>query len=313
MGLLWGGVSFDVAKDIPSLAGKVILVTGGNSGLGKASTAALAKYGKPEKIFLAARSAEKAEAAIEAIKRDVPDAAVVPLVLDLASFESIKSAARTFLSQSDRLDILMLNAGIMATPAGLTKEGYEIQFGTNHVGHFLLTKLLLPLLRATAARPEKPDVRVVAVSSTLLTAAPAAGFDETLTRTDGSAVNTWTRYGHSKLANALMAREMARRYPELTCVSVHPGAVSTNLLGPFQQSNILASVGGMLLKPFMASPETGAKNQLWASTSADVKSGAYYVPVGDLDSARLSAKARNDELARKLWEWSEKEVEGQEI
>lgn len=314
MGLFGGGASFDAAKDIPSLAGKVILVTGGNSGLGKASIAALAKYGKPAKVFLAARNVERAEAAIDDIKRDVPDAPIVPLQLDLASFESIKSAARTFLSQSDRLDILMMNAGIMATPAGQTEDGYELQVGTNHVGHFLLTKLLLPVLRATAARPEKPDVRVVVLSSVGLAMAPSSGFDESWVRTDGSAVTTWTRYGQSKLANALMARELARRYPELTTAAVHPGVVATNLLGPTEQSyGIFSRIGVALFKLFIVSPETGAKNQLWAAVSSDVKSGGYYTPVGVLDTSWRTAKARNDELARKVWEWTEGELKGQEI
>lgn len=315
MGLFGGGASFTPSKDIPSLDGKVILVTGGNSGLGKASITDLAKYGKPAKIFLAARSVEKAEAAIEDIKHAVPEANIVPLQLDLASFDSIKSAARTFLSQSDRLDLLMLNAGIMATPPGQTKEGYEIQFGTNHVGHFLLTKLLLPVLRATAAaaRPEKPDVRIVVLTSAVLGLAPPSGFDEGWVRTDGSAVMTFTRYGQSKLANALMARELARRYPELTSAAVHPGAVATRLLGPFGQSGILGRVGAMLVTPFLATPENGARNQLWAAVSGDVKSGEYYMPVGVVGWGRGSGNARNDELARKVWEWTEAGVKGQEI
>ncbi|KAH8904902.1 NAD(P)-binding protein [Coniochaeta sp. PMI_546] len=310
---LFGGVSFTPSKDIPSLAGKVILVTGGNAGLGKQSILELARYGKPAKIFMAARSLEKVQAAIEDIKKTVPDANIVPLQLDLASFDSIKSAAKSFIQQSDRLDILMLNAGIMATPPGQTKEGYEIQFGTNHVGHFLFTKLLLPVLRATAARPEHPDVRVVVLTSAGLGFAPASGFDESWVRTDGSAVYTFTRYGQSKLANALFARELAKRYPEITAVAVHPGAVNTNLIGPFAQTGLIGRLAGLLMKPLAASPETGAKNQLWASVSKEVKNGEYYMPVGVVGWGRGTANARNDELAKKLWEWTEGEVKGQEI
>jgi NAD(P)-dependent dehydrogenase (short-subunit alcohol dehydrogenase family) len=310
---LFGGVSFDAAKDIPSLAGKVILVTGGNAGLGKVSIKNLAKYGKPAKIYMAARNADKAQAAIDDIKQVVPDANIVPLQLDLTSFESIKSAARTFLSQADRLDVLMLNAGIMATAPGQTKEGYEIQFGTNHVGHFLLTKLLLPILRSTAAKPEKPDVRVVVLTSAGLGLAPAVGFDESWVRSDGSAVMTWTRYGQSKLANALMARELARRYPEITSVAVHPGTVNTNLGDPFQQSGIVGRVAMMLVSPFLATPENGARNQLWATVSPDVKNGEYYMPVGTVGWGRGTVNARSDELAKKVWEWTEGELKGQEI
>lgn len=312
---LFGGVSFTPSKDIPSLAGKVILVTGGNAGLGKQSILELARYGKPAKIFMAARNLDKARAAIEDIKKAAPDSPteIVPLQLDLASFDSIKAAAREFLRQSDRLDVLMLNAGIMAAPPGQTKEGYEIQFGTNHVGHFLFTKLLLPVLRATAARPEKPDVRVVVLTSAGIGLAPAKGFDESWVRTDGSAVYTFTRYGMSKLANALFARELAKRYPDLTVAAVHPGVVNTNLMGPFEQQGVLGRVAGLLMRPFSASTETGAKNQLWAAVSKDVKSGEYYMPVGVVGWGRGTANARNDELAKRVWEWTEAEVKGQEI
>ncbi|KAB5522937.1 short-chain dehydrogenase/reductase [Coniochaeta sp. 2T2.1] len=309
------GVSFTASKDLPSLAGKTILVTGGNAGLGKQSVHDLAKYGKPAKIFLAARSLQKAQSAIDEIKQDVPDANIVSLQLDLTSFDSINAAARTFLSQSDSLDILMLNAGIMATPPGQTKEGYEIQFGTNHMGHFLLTKLLLPVLRATVARPDdKPaDVRIVVLSSAGIGLAPASGFDDSWVRTDGSAVSTLTRYGQSKLANALMARELARRYPEITSIAVHPGTVNTGLADAFQDSGVLQNILLMVVRPFLATPEMGARNQLWAAVSGDVKNGEYYMPVGAVGWGRGTANARDDELARKVWEWTEGELKGQEI
>jgi len=310
---LFGGVSFTPSKDIPSLDGKVILVTGGNSGLGKQSILEFARYGKPAKIYMAARSAEKAQAAIDDIKKTVPDANIVPLPLDLTSFDSIKSAAKSFLQQSDRLDILMLNAGIMTTPAGQTKEGYEIQFGTNHVGHCLLAKLLLPVLRATAARPEHPDVRVVVLTSAGLGLAPSSGFDESWLKTDGSAVYTFTRYGQSKMANALFARELAKRYPEITAVAVHPGVVNTNLIVPFANTGFIQKVLGTITSKLSTSLESGARNQVWASVSKDVKSGEYYTPVGVVGSGRGTSNARNDELAKKVWEWTETELKGQEI
>lgn len=308
------GVSFTPSKDIPALTGKVILVTGGNTGLGEQSILEFARYGRPAKIFLAARSADKAQATIAKIQSAVGGqeacCPIIPLSLDLTSFESIKSAARTFVHQSDRLDILMLNAGIMAVPAGQTKEGYEIQLGTNHVGHALLTKLLLPTLLSTAERPGA-DVRVVVLSSAGMGIAPKLGFDPTWAKTDGSAVYTWTRYGQSKLANALFARELARRYPAIRAVAVHPGAVNTNLMIPLSQSSLVAKV---LLAPFkllIATAETGARNQVWASVSDQAKSGEYYTPVGVVGND--NKLARDDGLAARLWEWTEKELEGQEI
>lgn len=309
-----GGVSFTASTDIPPLTGKVILVTGGNSGLGKQSILDLARYGKPAKIFLAARNAGKAKAAMEEIKQSVPDAPIVPLDLDLTSFDSIKSAAKAFTQQSDRLDVLMLNAGIMAGPPGQTKEGYEIQFGTNHVGHALLTKLLLPTLRATAARPESTDVRIIVLTSVGLGLAPAKiGINFETIRTSCSSIATWTRYGQSKLANALFARELARHYPEIKSVAIHPGAVDTNLMVPFRDSNFLIKLLFPLGRMWFNAVETGAKNQLWATVTQDITNGEYYMPVGVVGSGRGVDLLRNEELAKKLWEWTEKELKGQEI
>jgi NAD(P)-dependent dehydrogenase (short-subunit alcohol dehydrogenase family) len=310
-------VPFEPSKDIPSLAGKVILVTGGNTGLGKQSILELARYGKPSKIYLAARDQQKAKGAIDEIKTHAPDAPIVPLDLDLTSFESIKDAARTFLKQEERLDVLMLNAGIMAVPNATTKEGYEIQFGTNHVGHALLTKLLLPTLLKTARRPEKPDVRVVVLTSAGLgLASPGQGIKLDSVKTDGSGMYTWTRYGQSKLANALFARELAKRYPEIKAVAVHPGVVDTQLMLPFAKTlGVFNLAVTALFKPFLKTVETGARNQVWATVSKEVESGEWYTPVGikGTVTVRGTDLARDDNLAKKLWDWTEKELEGQEI
>src|SRR6195952_3199478 len=131
------GVSFNPDADIPPLDRKVILITGGNIGLGKQSAKYLAKH-NPAEIWIAARSAETGNAAVEEIKVVSPNVSVRFLPMDLGSFESIKMAAKTFVDSVSRLDILMLNAGIMGTPAGVTKNGYESRFGINHVGHALL-------------------------------------------------------------------------------------------------------------------------------------------------------------------------------
>jgi retinol dehydrogenase-12 len=278
--LFGGGVSFTAAQDIPSLKGKVVLVTGGNSGLGKQS--------------------------------------IRPLDLDLTSFESIKKAAARFTSEADRLDILMLNAGIMATSAGLTKEGYEIQFGTNHVGHALLTKLLMPLLLKTAEEKSsgdedmKNDVRVVVLSSAGHQIAPTGGIQFDTLKGTQEKMTTWTRYGQSKLANILFAKEMAKRYPQITSVSLHPGAVNTNLTKPMADRFLFARLLTPLVSRVTATVETGAKNQLWAATSKQgIANGEYYTPVGV--SGKGSAYSTDGKLAAQLWEWTEKELEGQSI
>ncbi|KAK2071266.1 hypothetical protein P8C59_005703 [Phyllachora maydis] len=217
------GVAFRPDKDIPPLIDKVILVTGGNIGLGKAAIDVLAQH-EPATIWLAARSPEKAEAAIADVLAQARAAGIARppavrfLELDLTSFASIRRAARTFRDAADRLDVLMLNAGVMATPPGLTSEGYELQFGTNHVGHALLTKLLLPTLLSTAARPAA-DVRVVVLSSAAHMMAPRGGVKlDAVTSPDCHGMYTWRRYGQSKLANILFARQLALEYPQLKVV-----------------------------------------------------------------------------------------------
>lgn len=169
-----GGFSFEPQKDVPSLQGKVILVTGGNIGLGKQAILEYAQHG-PRQIWLAARNLDKAKAAADEIQSQAPDAPIKLLRLDLESFESVNEAAKTFAAESDRLDILMLNAGIMASTPGLTEQGYAIQFGTNHMGHALLTKLLLPVLDKTAKSGTDADVRVVSLSSTAHRMLPKGG------------------------------------------------------------------------------------------------------------------------------------------
>jgi len=210
-------------------------------------------------------------------------------------------------SKEKKLDVLFLNAGIMATPAGLTEQGYEIQFGTNHVGHALLTKLLLPTLLETAKTPDA-DVRVVSLSSAGHALAPSKGiiFDEL--KTDMASSLTLTRYGQSKLANVLFTKELARHNPQFTAVSLHPGVVNTELYRSMGTWFGIGKVLDLVRKTVYTSVQDGAKNQLWAATAKDVKTGEYYTPVGVLGNG--SRNAEDEELAEKLWTWTEEEIKG---
>ncbi|EAU32560.1 predicted protein [Aspergillus terreus NIH2624] len=301
------GSSFDPERDVPDLSGKVIFVTGGNAGLGKETILQLARH-SPSRIYLGARNATKAQDAIASIEAVIPtpvDIRHIPL--DLTSFQSIRAAAEKFHADCDRLDILILNAGTMANPPELTADGFEIQFGTNHIGHFLLTKLLLPTLQKTAAAPTtpRPDVRVITVSSMANHSGPSF---EVMTSTPALLeAHTFIRYSASKAANVLFAAELARRYPEIMSVSIHPGAVTSELYRHQRSMGLAAKVSIGLMSAFFRSVRTGAKNQIWAATvSRDrLMNGAYYIPIGTRGSSRFE---RDADLARRLWEWTDEKV-----
>ncbi|KAK2608958.1 hypothetical protein QQS21_002534 [Conoideocrella luteorostrata] len=306
MGIDKAAIPFDPAKDIPSLEGKVILVTGGNNGLGKQSICEYAKH-NPRQIWLAARNVAAAQAVVDEIHQLKPDASVRVLELDLTSFASVKKAAQRFVTECDRLDILMLNAGIMAASPGLTENGYEIQFGTNHVGHALLTKLLLPTLERTAQ--SRADVRVVVLSSRGHFLAPREGIRFDSLKTTADELKPFERYGQSKLANVLFARQLAAHYPHLTVTSVHPGIVRTNLVNSMSGVSFTERLLSPIANYWFTPVNQGAKNQLWASVSQfDIKSGEYYEPVGV--SRKASRLARDEDLAKELWDWTAHELEG---
>lgn len=193
----------------------------------------------------------------------------------------------------------------MATPYGITKDGYEAQLGTNYLGHALLTELLLPLMVATAALPDS-DVRIVSVSSIGHHMAPRGGilFDHEATKQ----LTPAQLYGQSKLANILHAKSLARRCPKILSTAVHPGVIRTELYGPVQQAFWLVrfaiqTVGSL----FFASVEFGALNQLWAATGPrrELENGAYYMPVGKQIGA--SKYALDVKLSERLWRWTEQQ------
>jgi retinol dehydrogenase 12 len=238
----------------------------------------------------------------------VPSAQLTPIQMDLASLASVDAAAKKVLAMTSRLDILMNNAGIMAVPSQITVDGYEIQFGTNYLGHALLTKLLLPTMLETA-KESQSDVRIVTLTSHSHTRAPVGGIQFQSLRSGDSSSTPLQKYGQSKLANILHATELARRYPNIKTVAVHPGMVQTGLTTTMQKSFILARFIVPVVSHFNAvGVEQGALNQLWAATDPAVESGEYYEPIGV--SGLGSVLSRDTTLAEKLWAWTEDEIIG---
>lgn len=199
----------------------------------------------------------------------------------------------------------MNNAGIMATPPGSTTEGYEIQFGTNYIGHALLTRLLIPILLSTVDE-HKSDVRIINISSEAHRLAPGGIlFDKAKLDARGP----WVRYGQSKLANILFTRELAVRYPSITSVAINPGIISTDLYGPSERTNALvrlstATIGALT----MGNVALGALNQLWAAVGhhEELVSGRYYSWKGNMSKG--SKRAQDARLAQQLWDWTMEEL-----
>jgi NAD(P)-dependent dehydrogenase (short-subunit alcohol dehydrogenase family) len=209
-----------------------------------------------------------------------------------------------FATKADRLDVLMCNAGVMAVPAGTTKDGCEIQFGTNHLGHAMLIKMLLPVLEQTAAIAGA-DVRIMCNTSPGYLGAPGPGviFQDLKVKQDLGIGGRWRRYGQSKLANVLHVMELANRYPKITSLVIHPGVIKTELaidLGFFDRLLVdVTNIHNIL------TPEQGASNQLWAATTSkdNVQSGTFYEPVGNV--GKRSKHFDDDKLRMKLWEWTQ--------
>lgn len=292
------------ANDIPNLGGRIVVVTGGNDGLGFESAKALA--GNEAEVILACRSTERGENARQEILGVVPHANVRVMKLDLQDLSSIETFANEFNEGSGRLDVLLNNAGIMGTPYGVTRDGFEVQMGTNHLGHFALTGRLLGALKRTARS------RVVTVSS----AAHRTGtmsFDNLLFR-DGRGYTPLKAYARSKLANLLFAYELQRRFERhgVDCISVaaHPGASQTNL-GRHIESTLVMRVLEPALRRVVQDPAGGALPQLRAAADPQVRGGEYYGPgrfhqmSGAPVAVRSSRASRSLRDAKKLWQESE--------
>ena len=292
--------------DMPDQTGKTAVVTGGNSGIGFEVARALAGAGA--RVVLAVRSDDKGRAAAEAIRRAHPAATVEVLTLDLADLASVRRFAVAFRARYDALSLLINNAGVMALPSRRTVDGFEMQFGTNHLGHFALTGLLLPAILAV------PGARVVTASS-LLHRGGRIAFDNL----DGSrGYRRWSAYNQSKLANLLFAYELQRRFAaggaDALSVGCHPGLTATDLWtagARMEGSRLRERLNGMLRGLVAQSREMGALPTLYAATAPGVRGGSYIGPMalfglrGYPGPARSSARARDPELARRLWAVSE--------
>jgi NAD(P)-dependent dehydrogenase (short-subunit alcohol dehydrogenase family) len=279
--------------------------------LGASSIAFIAAQ-NPVHIYFSGRNQKRATELISRVQQTSPSTKLTFVECDLSSLASVQSASKTFLSESDRLDVLMCNAGIMATPASLSKDGYEIQFATNHVGHALLTKLLLPCMLNTASQL-KSDVRIINLASVAYNTAPPAGIEFSKLKTRNAnygsyfSPNKWLCYGQSKLANLLYAGELAARYPSITSVAVHPGFIRTEL--HTNENFVDRQVVNMIADKWL-SQEQGAYTQTWAATTkkSNLQNGAYYEPIG-VKTVPTTKQGKDKGLAKQLWEWTEKELE----
>ena len=273
---------------------KTALITGGNDGIGKATATELARRGM--RVIIACRNEEKARQAIRDIQQEGGERQAAFLPCDLASFGSIRETARLYQSQFGPLDVLINNAGIFTSQLEYTKEGFELQFGVNHLGHFLLTHLLMDSMKQAGAP------RVVNVSS-IAYLRGQIDFGNLRGEKGPGQYEGMKAYAQSKLANVLFTRELARRHPKINAYALHPGPVRTRIGN--KHSNWFTSLGWHLLKIFMVSPKKGAKTSVYLATSPEVE-GAGGQFFDDKQRQRtLSEAARDEGLGRRLWEASE--------
>ncbi|XP_020572761.1 short-chain dehydrogenase TIC 32, chloroplastic-like [Phalaenopsis equestris] len=298
-GFSWYSTAEEVTRGLDG-SGLTAIVTGASSGIGLETARVLALRGV--QVIMAVRSLSSGNGVRETILKEIPSAKVDVLELDLASKESVRKFASEYNSLELPLNILINNAGVMATPFMLSQDGIELQFATNHVGHFLLTHLLLENMKKTA-RDSKIEGRIVNVSSEGHRFAYREGirFDRINERSDYSTLGA---YGQSKLANILHANELARRFKEdevdITANSLHPGSIITNLLRHHSFIDFLSRTLGKLV---LKNAQQGAATTCYAALHPDVKgvSGKYF---NNSNIADPSAKAKDADLAKKLWDFS---------
>jgi len=290
------------ADQIQSQTGRTAVVTGADGGLGRVISRELARAGA--RVVMAGRDLTSASAAAAAIRATAPSAMVAAAELDLADLSSVRVFSQEFLATAGGLDLLVNNAGVMAVPYQRTADGFELQLGVNHLGHFALTGLMLPALR------ERPGARVVTVSS-LLHKLGRLHFDDLQGE---RRYGRWAAYNQSKLANLMFALELDRRLKAarlpVISVAAHPGYSATPLwlrATPWYMRTVLR-----LMNPLIAqSGEMGALPTLFAATMAELPGGSYVGPDGPGESrgypslVRPSRQAQSREAAARLWRVSE--------
>ncbi|MFD5816473.1 oxidoreductase [Streptomyces sp. NPDC127038] len=293
------------AEDIPGQRGRVAVVTGANSGLGFVTARELARGGA--RVVLACRSEERGGDAVDRIAAEVPGAEVESARLDLGDLASVREFVDSF--SHGRLDLLVNNAGVMALPYRTTADGFETQFGVNHLGHFALTGLLFPLIAST------PGARIVTVSSMLHA---LADIDLDDLGSEKGTYRKWVAYGRSKTANLLFTHELARRLSaagsEVVAAAAHPGYASTNLqtAGPRMEgrkgAERLVEIGNRVLGQ---SAEAGALPTLYAATAPGVRPDTFVGPSfamwrGSPATSWRAGRTRDDTRSGLLWAASER-------
>ncbi|XP_070827875.1 retinol dehydrogenase 12-like [Chaetodon trifascialis] len=285
-----GGVCHSKAK----LDGKTVLITGGNTGIGKETAVDLAKRGA--RVILACRDLDRANKAAEDVRKRSGNGNIIVKKLDLASLQSVRQLAKEVLASEERLDILINNAGVMSCPKWQTEDGFEMQFGVNHLGHFLLTNCLLDLMKKSSPS------RIVNVSS-LAHERGQIYFDDIHQEKDYS---PWKSYRQSKLANVLFTRELAHRLQGtgVTTYSLHPGVIRTELGRHFWP--MLPLWKRLLYAPimfFVKSPTQGAQTTIYCAVEESLQneSGLYY---SDCAPKTAAPQGLDDEAAKKLWNLS---------
>ncbi|XP_022887090.1 short-chain dehydrogenase TIC 32, chloroplastic-like [Olea europaea var. sylvestris] len=276
------------------------IVTGASSGIGAETARVLALRGVH--VIMAVRNLSAGNEVKETIIKEVPKARIDAMELDLSSIASVRKFASEFNSLGLPLNVLVNNAGVMATPFMLSKDSIELQFATNHVGHFLLTNLLLETIKKTA-RKSSQEGRIVNISSRRHKFSYPEGIRFSKIN-DQTGYNSLSAYGQSKLANVLHANELARRLQEekveITANSLHPGAIATNL---FRHHSFISGLVDILGKHVMKNVQQGAATTCYVALHPDVKgvNGRYYA---NCNLAEVSSQANDLELAKKLWDFT---------